>query len=305
MGSDLLRMTFDRTLRLVLGVSPLAIGVLPLALGIAVVATVILPDAVAGQWVEVPGQGWVSAEVYYHDTTERYDLEAEKGPIPFGGHAKSTALFVTAAVGLIPNWDLWARGSVNSLSFSDAGGERSEDGLGDANIWLRVAPLKYLGVDFPFAIRGGVKLPIGDAPVDAEIIPLSEGQVDWEIMAEIGHSFWPASVYVNGWVGYRYRELNEESAIDPGEEIFFLAQVGGAVGNFQYKLVAEGWDSDAPVQEGLTIESSQRQYLQLTPSLWHMTPVGGFEVGWRVPLAGRNLPAGGALVIGYFSRFGI
>ena len=81
--------------------------------------------------------------------------------------------------------------------------------------------------------------------------------------------------------------------------------MGGAVGKFQYKLVAEGWDSDAPVQEGITIQSSQRQYLQLTSSLWYITPVGGFEVGWRVPLAGRNLPAGGALVLGYFSRFGL
>ncbi len=291
MGSDLPRMPFAHAARSWSGV--------------AVFAAVVLPGAVAGQWVEPPGSGWISAEVYHQDTKDRYDLQAVKGPIPFGGHAKSTAFFVTGAVGLIPNWDLWARGSINRLSFSDAGADRSEDGLGDATVWLRAAPLKYLGVDFPFAVRGGVKLPIGSSPVDAEIIPLSEGQTDWEIMAEIGHSFWPRSLYVNGWVGYRYRERNAEAAIDPGEEVFFLAQVGGAAGNFRYKLVAERWDSDAPVQEGLTIESSQRQYLQLTPSLWYETPVGGFEAGWRVPLRGRNLPAGGALVLGYFTRFGI
>ena len=273
----------------------------------SVVATamlLLLPASVDAQWVEAPGTGWISAEVYHQDTTDRYDLDADKDAIPLDGHAKSTALFVTATVGLFSNWDLWARGSINSLSFSDAGGDLSEDGLGDANVWLRVAPLKYLGVDLPFAIRGGVKLPIGDSPIDAQIIPLSEGQTDWEIMAEVGHSFWPRSVYVNGWVGYRYRELNEESRKDPGEEIFFLAQVGGAIGRFQYKLVAEGWDSDTPVQEDIPIVSDQRQYLQLTPSLWYETPLGGFELGWRVPLAGRNLPAGGALVVGYFTRFG-
>ncbi len=264
----------------------------------------VLPTEAEAQWVEAPGAGWISAEVYHQDTRDRYDLQARRNEIPFDGRATSTAFFVTAAVGLIPNWDLWARGSANSLSFSDTGGDRSEDGPGDVNLWLRVAPLKYVGSDLPFAVRGGVKLPAGDAPVDAEIIPLGEGQTDWEIMAEIGHSFWPRAVYVNGWVGYRYRELNKETAIDPGEEIFFLAQVGGAVGRIQYKMVAEGWDSDTPVQEGVPIASGQRQYLQVTSSLWYETPAGAFELGWRLSLAGRNLPAGGALVIGYFARLG-
>ena len=274
------------------------------ALAAALGFTIVLPATVAAQWVEAPGTGWISAEIYHQDTTDRYDLSGEKKAIPFNGHAKSTALFVTASVGLIENWDFWARGSINSLSFKDDGGDRSEKGIGDANLWLRVAPLKYLGIDFPFALRGGVKLPIGSAPIDAEIIPLSEGQTDWEMMVEVGHSFWPRSVYVNGWVGYRIRELNEEAAIDPGEEIFFLAQVGGASGKFQYKLVFEGWDGDTPVQEGLSIVTSQRNYLQVTPSLWYETPLGAFEAGWRVPLDGRNLPAGGALVLGYFTRFG-
>ena len=55
---------------------------------------------------------------------------------------------------------------------------------------------------------------------------------------------------------------------------------------------------------GLSIVTGQRNYLQVTPSLWCETPLGAFEVGWRVPLDGRNLPAGGALVLGYFTRFG-
>jgi hypothetical protein len=44
--------------------------------------------------------------------------------------------------------------------------------------------------------------------------------------------------------------------------------------------------------------------LQVTPSLWYETGFGAFELGWRVPIEGRNLPDGGALVIGYFTRFG-
>jgi hypothetical protein len=112
-------------------------------------------------------------------------------------------------------------------------------------------------------------------------------------------------VYVKGWVGYRQLELNEKATIDPGEEIFFLAHVGRAVGRFQYKLVAEGENGDTPIQEGIPIVNSQHHYLQVTPSLWYETALGAFELGWQVPLDGRNLTAGGALVVGYFSKFGV
>ena len=267
------------------------------------VSLMLFSEDARAQWVEAPGKGWVSAQAFHQDTRDRFDFNADNNEIPFDGHAKSTAVFVTAAVGLIPNWDLWARGSFNFLAFDDAAQDRSVNGPGDVNVWLRVAPLKYAGIDFPFAIRGGAKIPAGSSPIDAEIIPLSEGQWDWEVMAEVGHSFWPRSTYVNGWVGYRLRTLNEEASRNPGEEIFFLAQIGGALSALQYKLIAEGWDSDTPILEGISIPTAQRQYLQLTPSLSYPTAGGSFEVGWRFGLAGRNLPAGGALVIGYFTKF--
>jgi outer membrane putative beta-barrel porin/alpha-amylase len=274
--------------------------------GVAVVVSfAVLPVAVAAQWVEEPGKGWVSAMVFYHDTRDRYDLLADEGPIPFDGRAKSTAAFVTAAFGLIPNWDLWARASWNRLVFTDAADDRSTTGFGDANVWLRVAPLRYLGIHTPFAVRGGVKLPTGNSPVDAEIIPLGEGQTDWEIIAELGHSFWPRPYYISGWAGYRWRQRNDESFKDPGEEIFYLAQIGGAAGRFQFKAIAEGWNGQTPRLEGLSVRSARRKYLQITPTVGWDTGQGTLEVGWREPLLGRNLPAGGALVISYFSKFGL
>ena len=51
----------------------------------------------SAQWVEDPGRGWVSAELFYHDTTERYDLNSDKNEIPFGGHAVSAAVFVRSS----------------------------------------------------------------------------------------------------------------------------------------------------------------------------------------------------------------
>ncbi len=269
--------------------------------------TLATPGYASGQWVEAPGKGWVSVMVFHHDTRTRYDELAEVNSLFWEGHATSTAAFATAAMGVIPNWDVWARLSWNDLEFtdlSDPGGLR-EIGLGDINVWLRVAPLKYMGIDTPFAIRGGVKLPIGDSPVDAEIIPLGEGQTDWEIMAEWGHSFWPRSYYVNGWLGYRWRSLNEEAARDPGEEIFFLAQAAGSVGRFGYKLIAEGFNGGAPTLLGLRVRTARRKYAQLTPTASWSTSHGTVEVAYRVPLLGRNQPAGGALVVGFFTNFAI
>jgi len=269
-----------------------------------VAAALAAPAAVVGQWVEEPGKGWVSVQYFYHDTRDRFDQFADETPFFADGHAVSNAVFATAALGLIPNWDVWVRVSWNSLDFTDAADERSRTGIGDTNVWLRVAPLKYFDIDFPFAIRGGVKAPTGDSPVDAEIIPLGEGQTDWEIMGEVGHSFWPAPYYVNGWVGYRWRKENEDTRKDPGEEVFFLAQVGGNTGRIGYKVIVEGWDGDTPVIEGIPVRNARREYLQITPSISWDTGAGSLELGWRFPVRGRNLPSGGALTAGYFTRFG-
>ena len=38
-----------------------------------------------------------------------------------------------------------------------------------------------LGLEWPVAIRAGIKIPGGDFPVDARLLPLSEGQTDLEV----------------------------------------------------------------------------------------------------------------------------
>jgi hypothetical protein len=263
------------------------------------------PDTVEGQWIESPGSGWVSSTLYYLDTRERYGLDAEKREFFAEGHAVTTSVFVTAAVGLVSGVDAWVLVPVHNLQFDDISGERNKTGIGDVKAWLRVAPLSYFGSDFPLAIRGGVKLPYGDFPVEAEVIPLGEGQRDWELIAEVGHSLYPKSVYALVWLGYRWREINEEIGRDFGDEVFFLAQVGGQVGNVSYKVMAEGWDGDTPIIEGIPTANGRREYLQVMPSLSYPVGPGQFEVGVRIPLKGRNLPSGNALVLGYFVNWSL
>ena len=262
-------------------------------------AAIALPTSAQGQWVESPGSGWVSVTAYHHDTRSRYDWRGEDQLFFADGHAVTTSVYVTAALGVWPGVDLWAQAPVHRLRFDDISGDRSSTGIGDPRLWVRVAPLRLLGSSFPFAIRGGAKLPAGDFPIDAEVIPLGEGQRDWEVMLELGHSFYPAPLYAAGWVGYRWREPDEAQR-DWGNETFFLAQVGGSLSRFGYKLIAEGWSGDTPVIEGVPTPNSRREYLQITPSLTVPLGPGQVEAGLRVPVLGKNLPTGSALVLGYF-----
>ena len=262
------------------------------------------PLSAAAQWVEAPRTGWVQASLYHHDTRDEFNFQGVRRDIRNNGHAVATSLFLTSAVGIASGVDAWLQLPYHRIEYTDFGGDRLRSGVGDLRAYLRVAPLSYFGSTFPFALRGGVKLPIGDFPLDAEIIPLGEGQRDWEVIAEVGHSFYPASVYLMGWIGYRWREENFERRQDFGDEAFFLAAVGGMAGPVGYKVVVEGWDGEAPVLEGIRLENASREMLHIIPTVSYGVGRGALEGGVRVPLGGQNLPAGPAIVFGYFFRVG-
>ena len=257
----------------------------------------------AGQWVEEPGKGWVALAVYHQDTRERFGIDGDTRALFAEGHAVTTSSFLTIALGAAPGIDLWSQLSFHRLRYDDVAGQRSSSGVGDTRFWLRAAPLKWLGSAVPFAIRAGFKVPVGEFDVDAEVIPLGDGQRDWEVMAELGHSFWPRSLYLSGWAGYRWREENTESRKDFGNEVFYHAQIGGRLGRLRYKLAIDGWDGAAGVTEGVSIPGFQRDLVQLQPSLLYDVGPGRIEAGARFALGGRNLPAGTALMFQYFTKW--
>ncbi len=264
-----------------------------------------LPSQAMGQWVEAAGSGWVSVATYHQNTRDFYDTRKNRRSFLGDGQAVTTSTFLTVALGVLENVDVWGQASFHHLQFDDVAGDRTSTGLGDSRFWVRVAPLQWLGSDFPFALRGGVKLPAGDFDVDAEIIPLGDGQRDWEAMAEVGHSFYPRSVYAQAWLGYRWRELNEASRKDFGSELFYYAAMGGGWGRVGYKFEIEGWDGRSGIVEGIAVPSFQRDMVQVTPSLLVPAGPGQFDLGVRLALAGRNLPAGPAFKVGYFTRMSL
>jgi len=261
-------------------------------------------DGAGGQWVEEPGNGWISLAAYHQDTRERFGPDGDTEALSFEGHAVATSSFMTLALGLFDGVDLWGQASFNRLRYDDAAAERSSAGLGDARLWLRAAPLKWLGSRLPFAIRAGFKVPLGDFDnLGVDEVPLGDGQRDWEVIAELGHSFWPRSVYVSGWLGHRWREDNAESGREFGNEVFYYAQIGGMVGPVGYKLALDGWNGAAPGAAGAPDEGLERDLVQLLPALQYDAGVGQFESGVRFALGGKNVAAGTSLVFRFFSSW--
>lgn len=259
----------------------------------------------AGQWVEAPGTGWAKFEVSHHDTRERFD---ETGTVEsfFNKDARaitSTVRF-TGALGLVQGLDLWVDVPAHRLAFNDVTRDRLSAGIGDPRVFLRAGPSLF-GIDeipVAVALRGGTKFPVGDFEVDAEVIPLSEGQRDWELLLEMGRSLHPWPAYVMAWAGYRWRTVNAEIGRKPGDERIFYVAAGGSVQSFQWKLAADALFGRPPLRTdfNLRLGRDRRSLVQVMPTVgWTLGP-GAVELGARVPVHGRNHPAGPVFTIGYF-----
>ncbi len=253
---------------------------------------------------EAPGAGWLQATFFHHDTREFFNANGRTQPFLTDGRVATTSVYLTAAVGLVRGMDAMAQIPVHRLRFSDATGARERTGIGDPRLYLRASP-ELAGLrSIPVALRGGVKLVGAEFPVDAQVIPITEGQRDWEVMLESGHSFASAPLYLRGWVGYRWRETNESISREPGDERFAYLAVGGPVGRLGWEVAIEGLSGLTPRQQGFAVPTARRKLLQVYPSLATAGGPGRVEIGGRVPLEGRNFPSGPALSLGYSWRWG-
>lgn len=258
------------------------------------------------QWTQPPGEAWTDLAVHHHDTTEEYGPGGEKQPFFADGHSITTSLYLTTAIGIVNGLDAWLQVPLHFFSFDDAAGDRQQTGLGDTRVYARLGS-RLLGLPaVPIALRGGIKIPGSEFPVDPQVIPLSEGQVDWELILEVGHSFHPAPFYAMGWAGYRWRTENTEEHRKPGDERFAFLAIGGEIGSrFVWKLAGEGLWGLAPVVDGLEIPTASRRLIQIQPTAGVRAGPGVVQLGGRLPVSGRNMPAGPALVAGYFVPWSI
>jgi hypothetical protein len=113
-------------------------------------------------------------------------------------------------------------------------------------------------------------------------------------------------VYVAAWAGYRWRSYSEVRDYQPGDETFGHMAVGGAVGELTLEVGADALWGEAPTALGLTLSDTEaRRMLQLVPTVGYPVGPGKLEVTGQIPLAGRNLPNGAGIGVGYRMTWGL
>ncbi|MBI2536113.1 MAG: hypothetical protein HYW06_03930 [Gemmatimonadetes bacterium] len=231
-----------------------------------------------------PGAGWFQVSAYHQVSDRYFGTGGERQPFLAQGEVTTRSAYFTGAVGIIRGIDLWAQFPILDVRYADQTGAREGSGLGDPRFSVRVGS-DLIGVAVP-------------------LIPLSEGQRDWEISLESGTALQGVPLYVLGWIGYRWRQLNAEVDRKPGNERFAHLAAGGRVGAVQLEAAAEWVSGQAPRFLGVELPTAARRLVQLQPTLAYYVGPGSIELTGLIPVAGRNLPAGPGISAGYRVSWG-
>jgi hypothetical protein len=249
-----------------------------------------------------PGAGWAQVSFFRQRSFSFYNQNGAVQDFLAASNFLTRSIFLTAGVGLIEGVDLWAQMPVHDLDVRSDGGNSASSGIGDLRLALRITP-ELFGFEAPVGIRFGAKLPASTFPVDATLLPLTEGQRDWEVSIESGTAFDFLPIYVAGWVGYRFRDFSQVRVYEPGEETFGHVAVGGSIGDLTLELGADALWGQAPTVQGLTLSDDEaRRLLQFVR---YPVGPGKIEVSGQIPVAGRNLPAGVGIGVSYRTTWGL
>jgi hypothetical protein len=251
-----------------------------------------------------PGAGWLQVSLYRQQADESFNHLGNRQPFLANGKFDTRSVFLSGAVGLMRGLELWAQLPVHNLNADAAGETSTTTGVGDIRVAGRIGS-GFFGLDLPLALRAGVKIPGSDFPVDATVLPLTEGQMDFETSVEAGGTLGSLPLYVTGWVGYRWRTENKDAARKPGDEGYAHLALGAFTGDLIFELAADGLWGRAPEAQGITLGGERRRLLQVIPTIGYELGPGRLEFTSQVPVYGRSLPSGVGMSVGYRFAWGV
>ena len=251
-----------------------------------------------------PGTGWIQLSFNAQWATQFYNSDGSKSPFLAESEFTTQSFFLTGSVGLIPGLEVWGQIPRHRLNIDASSGTSTSNGVGDIRVAARLTS-ELVGLELPVALRIGAKVPGSDFPVDATILPLTEGQTDIEVSLESGTTLGSLPLYVAGWVGYRWRGSNVEAARTPGDERFAHVAVGGFAGDLSWEVGVDGLFGYAPLAQGIELPAEKRRMVLLQPTLGYTVGPGKLEVTGALPLSGRALPASTGVSAGYRLGFGL
>ena len=273
---------------------------------VALFAAAVFVSPLAAQWPAGKGKYWTKLSVFPQTATEQYRSSGEKRPfLAANAKARSSAVFIDALVGVTDRADVWIQVPYFNLDFNDDVDDRHSSGVGDVRLSARYNLFGLRGGSVQVTGRFTTKIPVVDFPIDAEVIPVGEGQWDHEAWLEVGASFWPIPAYGVLWLGRRWRQINTETTRDPGDKFALLAEVGGTLAGVPIggKIVLDAIFGSSGSVQGIKVSDDEREIIYLQPTLnYQLTPSFLVEGAARVPLRGQNVPAGPQFMIALFHR---
>jgi len=248
-----------------------------------------------------PLTGWLQTTLLRQRSSQFFDTQGDELPILGEGEVTSNSVFLTTAFGITEGLEMWAQGSILNIQTVSGSGTDSRSGVGDFRLAARFGSELFRVRKLPLMVRAGIKLPGTELPIDATLIPLGEGQIDYELGLETGYYYagrFPLQFIAAG--GYRWRTLNEDNGRKPGDERYLFVGIGGPRPGWRWGLAFEGLWGDPPVQDGLTLVANARQLLQIDPSVAFQVKGSEMEFAARIPISGQNLVSGTIFTFGVF-----
>ena len=268
----------------------------------------------AGAWTLPRGHFWGKITAMTQATNEEYVSVGGSGREPDlafiyeagdraryreNGQYDSQAVFIDAFYGLSDRLDLGVQIPFFRQEFENVGfrAPNVASGFSDIRGFLKFRLFQKPGIG---TLKFGFKAPTGDFQNRDGLIPVGEGQWDFDFIFQFGRSFWPFPGYANLDVGYRVRLQNEAIDRDPGDEWIFNAEVGYTpMQKLLLALKVEGIRGRPSETFGLKLPSDVKRITYLSPTLL----IGPYqnlslETSLRITVNGRNFPAGRMWVAG-------
>lgn len=270
--------------------------------------------ASAGAWTLPRGHFWGKV-TYFQQATDEWYISARqfngewfdpgtKRPYNFDGSYESKAVFIEGFYGVTDRLDLGAQIPHFDQTFQDATRSEPPTDSGFSDLRL-LAKLRVLQRPAVLTLKGTVKFPTGNFVNEDGLIPVGEGQWDFDFVVQAGRSFWPLPVYVAADVGYRIRRENEEILRDPGEEWLINGEVGYNITPklllaTKLELLRGGMGTDF----GIPSSSSIKRITYVAPTVsYALHERTAVEAAVRFSINGRNFPAGKQITVGMSTGF--
>ena len=215
------------------------------------------------------------------------------------GQYTSRAVFLDLYYGVTDRVDLGLQIPFFRQTFENVGFRPPNTASGISDI-RAFAKINLIQNPFVGSLTFGAKAPTGEFKSQDGLIPVGEGQWDFDFIAQIGRSLYPLPAYANLDIGYRVRLKNEAISRDPGDEWFFIAEAGySPLNGLMLALKMEGIRGKPATVFGIRLPRDVKRITYVAPTLF----IGPYknlslETALRISAGGRNFPAGTMWVIG-------